>query len=81
MYLRKARLHRHLTQFDIASHLGITTRQYQRIEAGQAFLTHQRLNKLEDLYNLPQRVLFARYLSDIPEYQRYLVSNFFGTDV
>lgn len=68
MYLKKHRLKKGLTQAQIAALLGISVRQYQRVEAGESFLTQEKLNKLEDLFQTPQRVLLAKNVEEIPSY-------------
>ncbi|MCT6922777.1 helix-turn-helix transcriptional regulator [Metasolibacillus sp.] len=68
LLLKKLRVKQGLTQSDVAQFIGISTRQYQRVEAGKAFLSQSNLNKLEDMFRLPQRVLLAKNVAEIPEY-------------
>ncbi len=46
-----------MKQSDIAKYLNITTRQYQRIEAGQIQGKIEMWDKLEDIFGIPQRQL------------------------
>jgi len=66
--LKKVRLQRKLKQSDVAIIVGISIRHYQRIESGKSFLTQEKLNKLEDLFEIPQRVLLAKNVEEIPKY-------------
>ncbi|MGG3882009.1 helix-turn-helix domain-containing protein [Bacillus smithii] len=69
-YLKKIRENLNFTQEDVAQAIGTTIRQYQRIEAGLSFCNQEKLNKLEDFFQLPQRILFARNYEEIPSYYR-----------
>lgn len=55
--LKKARVHAGLTQSDIAEHMGISLRQYQRIEAGDSNGSVRHWDALEDLLGVHQRIL------------------------
>lgn len=71
--LKQLRLEKGYRQSDVAEHLDISTRHYQRIESGQSFMHQEILNKLEDLFRLPQRVLLAKDIEEIPDfYQTFL---------
>lgn len=47
-----------LTQEDVADHLGIVPRHYQKIESGKANITLRTLVRLSDALKLPVRDLF-----------------------
>lgn len=66
--LKQQRLKKGYRQEDVAKILNISVRQYQRIESGKSFLTQEKLNKLEDLFQTPQRVLLAKNVEEIPSY-------------
>jgi len=71
--LKQFRLEKGYRQSDIAKKLDVSIRQYQRIESGHSFMNQDKLNKLEDLFQLPQRVLLAKDIEEIPDYyQKYL---------
>lgn len=55
--LKKERKEKGLTQQNVADQLGLSLRQYQRIELGQAYGTYEMWDKLEDLFNVHQRKL------------------------
>lgn len=55
--LKEARQKAGLTQQEVAEKLGITVRMYQRIESGNALGKITHWDKLEDLFNVPQRRL------------------------
>lgn len=55
--LRKARKEKGLTQQAVADQLGISLRQYQKIEAGQSHGTFKTWDNLEDLFGIHQRKL------------------------
>lgn len=55
--LKNARQEKGLTQQNVADHLNISLRQYQRIESGQAHGTFETWDSLEDLFNIHQRKL------------------------
>lgn len=63
MVIKQMRIRKGYRQVDVADALGISVRHYQRIEAGKAFPSEMIINKLEDFFQLPQRVL----LSDLTE--------------
>ena len=55
--LKKARLDKGLTQKQVAEYLGISETAYQRIEYGQRIGKINHWDKLEDLFNVHQRIL------------------------
>lgn len=55
--LKNARKEKGLTQQAVADHLGMSLRQYQRIEDGVANGTFKTWDSLEDLFNIHQRKL------------------------
>lgn len=55
--LKEARRKAGLTQEKIAEKLGISLRQYQRVEAGSAYGTFEMWDSLEDMFNVHQRIL------------------------
>ena len=61
--LKKARIEAGLTQEQIAEKLGITLRQYQRMEAGTSTGSFRHWDALEDLLEVHQRKL--REIQDI----------------
>lgn len=55
--LKSARLYKNLTQKEMAKILGISTNHYQAIELGSQQGSIAIWDKLEDLFNIPQRQL------------------------
>ena len=55
--LKQARLDKGMTQQQVADHLGITLRNYQKLEAGELLGRIAHWDKLEDLFAIHQRVL------------------------
>ena len=55
--LREARKAKGLTQEQVASYLGIKLRSYQDIEYGKTLGSIKHWDKLEDLFQIPQRRL------------------------
>ena len=55
--LRRARKEKGLTQQQVAEYLGIIEQHYQRIEYGTTVGKVELWDKLEDLFNIHQRVL------------------------
>ena len=55
--LKKARMEAGMTQKEVAEHLGMTERAYQRIESGERLGTIETWDVLEDLLNIHQRKL------------------------
>ena len=55
--LKKARRAAGMTQKQVAEHLKITLRSYQRIESGELLGSIRHLDTLEDLFNVHQREL------------------------
>jgi len=51
-----------------AQKLGVSKRFYQNIEAGDRRPSYEKLNQLEDLFEIPQRVLLAKNVEEIPNY-------------
>ncbi|HLQ83128.1 MAG TPA: helix-turn-helix transcriptional regulator [Pseudogracilibacillus sp.] len=74
MLLKKIRLSKKLTQKEVAEKIGLQIRQYQYVESGQSFLSQEKMNKLEDLFQLPQRVLFSDSKENIPDIYKEFVS-------
>lgn len=68
MLLKIFRQDSHLTQHEVAETLKISVRQYQRIESGRSFPSEFGLGKLEDLFKVPHRVLFAKSVDEIPDF-------------
>lgn len=62
--LKRARKEAGMTQRQVAEHLEISERMYQRIEDGSALGKITHWDKLEDLFNTPQR-----HLREIPSQQ------------
>ena len=55
--LKQARKAKGMTQKDVATYLGLKERAYQNIEYGTALGSITHWDKLEDLFNVPQRQL------------------------
>ena len=55
--LKDARLKAGMTQKQVAEYLRITEQHYQRIEYGRVIGKIEIWDKLEDLFNYPQRIL------------------------
>ena len=55
--LKKNRKDKGMTQQAVADYLGISQRQYQRIEAGESDGTFKMWDTLEDLFSIHQRQL------------------------
>ena len=55
--LKQERAQKKLTQEDVAKYLSITVRAYQRLESGETLGSITHWDKLEDLFNVPQRAL------------------------
>lgn len=70
LLLKKYRQDKKWTQAQVALMLGVTERFYRSIEAGDRRPSYDNLNKLEDLFGLPQRVLLAKSIEEIPDYYR-----------
>lgn len=68
--LKHFRYKKHLTQQQVADKLQLTVRQYQRIESGKSFPRESKIAILEDLFEAPQRVLFANSIEDVPDFLR-----------
>lgn len=72
-FLKLIRFEYGMTQSDVAKTLNLSVRQYRRIESGKSFPNRENLNKLEDLFQLPQRVLLAKSIEEVPDfYKPYL---------
>lgn len=80
MLLKQVRINQGLTQQDVAQAIGAKVRHYQYVEAGESFLSQNKLNKLEDVFKLPQRILLAQSIEEVPEYYRNFIPKIFGTD-
>lgn len=63
--LKKARQKAGLTQKEVAEYLHISERQYQYIESGKRIGKIEYWDKLEDLFNVHQRILRKNH--DQPE--------------
>lgn len=74
MLLKNYRLKKHLTQREVADKLDISVRQYQRIEASQSFPKKSTLIMLEDLFEVPHRILFAKSFDDVPDFLKHFLS-------
>jgi transcriptional regulator with XRE-family HTH domain len=71
--LKKFRKNRNLTQDEVAKRIKVSLRQYQRIEAGESFPRESTLVLLEDLFQVPHRILFAKTVDEIPHFlKRFL---------
>lgn len=55
--LKEARQKAGLTQEKMAEKLGISSRHYQRLEAGRIYGTFEVWDSLEDMFNVHQRIL------------------------
>lgn len=55
--LKQARKDKGMTQQQVADHLGITLRNYQKIESGELLGRIASWDKLEDLFGIHQRTL------------------------
>lgn len=55
--LKEARESKKMTQKQVADYLGISVRPYQNIEYGITLGSIKHWDRLEDLFNLPQREL------------------------
>jgi len=75
MLLKQIRLQKELTQSQVANILDITIRHYQHIESGDRKPSYKKLNKLEDIFGLPQRVLLARSVEEVPEIYKDFIKN------
>lgn len=73
LLLKKYRLKNGWTQSQVAEMLDVSERFYRSIEAGDRRPSYKNLIKLEDLFRLPQRVLLAKDIEEIPDfYQTFL---------
>lgn len=62
--LKAARQEKGMTQQQVADHLGITLRNYQKIESGKLLGRIASWDKLEDLFGIHQRTLREQALGD-----------------
>ncbi len=69
--LKKARQEAGMTQKDVAEYLGISERQYQRIEKGERAGNFEVWDKLEDLFKIHQRYLRV-LLDNLPDKEGHL---------
>ena len=60
LILKTARKSKGMTQQEVADYLGISERLYKYIEAGTIIGKVEMWDKLEDLFNINQRVLRAQ---------------------
>lgn len=68
--LKQARLDKGMTQQQVADHLGISLRHYQRMESGEIIGFVELWDGLEDLFNVHQRVLRQQdQVSNLPTHQ------------
>lgn len=68
--LKQARLDKGMTQQQVADHLGISLRHYQRMESGEIIGFVELWDDLEDLFNVHQRVLRQQdQVSNLPTHQ------------
>lgn len=73
LILKNIRKQRGWTQSQVASKLNISKRFYQSIEAGDRKPSYKKINKLEDLFELPQRVLLAKSVEEIPDFYKEFI--------
>lgn len=66
--LRQERIRRHWTQREVAQQIGVTRTAYHHIETGERNPSYPVLVKLEDLFHLTHRQLFA-LVDDAPQSQ------------
>ena len=66
--LKEARQKAGMTQKNVAEYLGMTERAFQYIEAGQRMGKIEHWDKLEDLFNVHQRILRENHVQ--PENQQ-----------
>lgn len=64
--LKQARLDKGMTQQQVADHLGISLRHYQRMESGEIIGFVELWDDLEDLFSIHQRILRQQDQSDSP---------------
>ncbi len=68
--LKQARIDKGMTQQQVADHLGISLRHYQRMESGEIIGFVELWDDLEDLFNVHQRVLRQQdQVSNLPTHQ------------
>lgn len=68
--LKQARLDKGMTQQQVADHLGISLRHYQRMESGEIIGFVELWDDLEDLFSVHQRVLRQQdQVSNLPTHQ------------
>lgn len=68
LVLRQERIRRHWTQQEVAQQIGVTRTAYHHIETAQRNPSYPVLVKLEDLFRLSHRQLFA-LADDAPQSQ------------
>jgi len=77
MFIRKKRLENGWTQSHVAEKLEVSERFYRSIEAGHKKPSYENIIKIEDLFNLPQRVLFCEDVHKLPDiYKPFINLNF-----
>lgn len=68
--LKQARIDKGMTQQQVADHLGISLRHYQRMESGEIVGFVELWDDLEDLFNIHQRILRQQdQVGDPPTHQ------------
>lgn len=72
--LKNLRAKKGFTQKEVANLIDIKIRHYQNVEKGNSFLTQEKLNKLEDIFQIPQRVLLAKKVEEIPSFYNHYLS-------
>lgn len=68
LLLKKFRQQKGWTQLQVAEMLSVSERFYRSIEAGDRRPSYENLNKLEDTFQIPQRVLLAKNVEEIPSF-------------
>lgn len=76
MLIKKYRKRNGWTQFQVAEMLNVTERFYRSIEAGDRRPSYENLNKLEDLFKLPQRILLAKSIDEVPYFYHPLLKQY-----
>lgn len=76
MLLKYYRNKLNLTQKELAEKLNVSHRYYQNIEAGISFPRRNVSYALEDLFELPQRVLLSENIEEVPKYLRHYTKNY-----
>lgn len=74
LLLKKFRQKNCWTQLQVSEMLSVSERFYRSIEAGDRRPSYEKLNKLEDIFQIPQRVLFAKNIEEIPSFYNHYLS-------